>query len=141
MNIDDFPSIKKHLEQFIDKLTKRADKGDTPYNLRNCVYLDEFEKPKIVYPNMTSAFPFCFDESGAVCNDKAFIITEKTASAVSNPCDNLLKYLLTVFNSKLAKLWIWYNCPELQGGTREIRKAYFENFPVPNISSGEQSRL
>ncbi len=138
VNIDDFPSIKKHLEQFIDKLTKRADKGDTPYNLRNCVYLDEFEKPKIVYPNMTSAFPFCFDESGAVCNDKAFIITEKTASAVSNPCDNLLKYLLTVFNSKLAKLWIWYNCPELQGGTREIRKAYFENFPVPNISSGEQ---
>ncbi len=138
VNIDEYPVLKEYLNQFIEKLTKRADKGDTPYNMRNCVYLDEFAKPKIVYPNMTSVFPFCYDESGAVCNDKAFIITEKTPLGVSNPCGNFLKYLLPVFNSKLSKLWIWYNCPELQGGTREIRKAYFENFPVPNISSDEQ---
>ena len=25
----------------------------------------------------------------------------------------------------------WYNCPELQGGTREIRKVYFEKFRIP----------
>lgn len=39
--------------------------------------------------------------------------------------------LLSILNSNLAKLWIWYNCPELMGGTREIRKVYFENFRIP----------
>jgi len=36
-------------------------------------------------------------------------------------------------NSSLTKLWIWYNCIELQGGTREIGKVYFEKFPVSII--------
>lgn len=39
--------------------------------------------------------------------------------------------LLAIFNSNLVKLWIWYNCPELMGGTREIRKACFENLRIP----------
>lgn len=39
--------------------------------------------------------------------------------------------LLAIFNSNLVKLWIWYNCPELMGGSREIRKAYFENLRIP----------
>ena len=37
--IDDYPAIKKHLNQFYIQLEKRADKGDTPYNLRNCAYM------------------------------------------------------------------------------------------------------
>lgn len=122
IEIEEYPAIKRHLDQYIEKLTKRGDKGVTPYHLRNCAYLEEFSKPKIVYPNMTSVFPFCYDESGCLCNDKSFILTTKD--------DYNLKYLLTIFNSKLCKLWIWYNCPELQGGTREIRKVYFENFPI-----------
>ena len=40
-NINDYPAIKSHLDQYWDKLSKRADKGDTPYNLRNCAYVDE----------------------------------------------------------------------------------------------------
>ena len=146
INIAEYPAIKKHLDQFIDKLVKRGDKGDTPYNLRNCAYLEEFAKPKIMYPNMTSVFPFTYDETGSFSNDKSFIITlrhsdaedkgecstachpERSASVVEG---SLLKALLAIFNSNLVKLWIWYNCPELMGGTREIRKAYFENLRIP----------
>ena len=80
INIDEYPAIKKHLDQFIDKLIKRGDKGDSPYNLRNCAYLEEFAKPKIMYPNMTSVFPFTYDETGSFSNDKSFIITEKDNS-------------------------------------------------------------
>jgi type I restriction-modification system DNA methylase subunit/REP element-mobilizing transposase RayT len=124
VRIDDYPSIKKHLDQFYEKLAKRIDKGVTPYNLRNCDYIKEFSKPKIMYPNMTSLFPFIFDDKGYYGNDKTFMIT-----ATDDSID--LKALTAIFNSRLCKLWIWYNCPELQGGTREIRKVYFENFPIP----------
>ena len=122
--IDDYPAVKQHLDRFLDKLSKRIDKGITPYNLRNCDYIDEFSKPKIMYPNMTSLFPFIYDEKGFFGNDKTFMIT-------ANDDTVNLKYLTTILNSRLWKLWIWYNCPELQGGTREIRKVYFENFQIP----------
>ncbi|MDO4959648.1 MAG: N-6 DNA methylase [Prevotellaceae bacterium] len=126
--IDDYPSIKEHLDKYIDKLSKRYDKGSTAYNLRNCDYFEEFSKPKIIYPNMTATFPFAYDADGHFGNDKTFIITSKDESIE-------LKFLTCVFNSKLCKLWIWYNCPELNGGAREIRKVYFENFPIPTCSN------
>ena len=124
INIEDYPAIKRHLDQFITKLTNRGDKGVTPYNLRACDYLEEFSKPKILYSEITAFFPFIYDEKGLMCNNKIFFITAKDETID-------LKYLTAVFNSKLCKLWIWYNCPELLGGTREIRKVYFENFCIP----------
>ena len=124
INIDDYPAVKQHLEQFYEKLSKRIDKGVTPYNMRNCDYIEEFSKPKIMYPNMTSLFPFIYDEEGFFGNDKTFMITAQDDSIN-------LKFITAILNSKLCKLWIWYNCPELQGGTREIRKVYFENFRIP----------
>ncbi len=127
VNIEEFPTIKKLLDQFIVQLTKRGDKGITPYNLRSCDYIEEFKKPKIMYPNMTSQFPFIYDEEGFYGNDKTFMITAQDDTVN-------LKFLTAIFNSKLCKLWIWYNCPELQGGTREIRKVYFENFAIPECA-------
>ena len=42
IDINDYPAVKAHLDQYWDKISKRADKGDTPYNLRNCAYLDVY---------------------------------------------------------------------------------------------------
>ncbi|MBR6124863.1 hypothetical protein IKQ19_14910, partial [Candidatus Saccharibacteria bacterium] len=94
-------------------------------------YYKEFAQPKIMYPNMTSAFPFTYDETGSFGNDKSFIITLRHFGRNEESGEYLLKALLAIFNSNLVKLWIWYNCPELMGGTREIRKAYFENLRIP----------
>lgn len=41
IDIKDYPAVKAHLDQFWNKISTRVDKGDTPYNLRNCAYLDE----------------------------------------------------------------------------------------------------
>ena len=132
ISIDDYPAIKKHLDQYFEKLAKRIDKGITPYNLRNCDYIKEFSKPKIMYPNMTKYLPFIYDETGYFGNDKTFIITSQDESFS-------LKYLVAILNSKLAKLWIRRHCPELGEDRREIRKVYFENFPIP-ADSGRYDR-
>ncbi|MBQ7030014.1 MAG: hypothetical protein IJN32_07195, partial [Thermoguttaceae bacterium] len=60
--------------------------------------------------------------------DKSFILTADDATVS-------LKYLTALFNSQAAKIWIWYRCPELLGGAREIRKIFFEKFPVPNVGA------
>lgn len=42
INIDDYTAIKSHLDNYYPELSKRTDKGDTPYNLRNCAYMDVY---------------------------------------------------------------------------------------------------
>lgn len=140
LNIDDYPSIKGHLCSFgIERLEQSGAKGARKKTQNkwfetqdSIAYYKEFLKPKIMYPNMTKYLPFIYDETGYFGNDKTFIITSQDDSFS-------LKYLVAILNSKLAKLWIRRHCPELGEDRREIRKVYFENFPIP-IESGRYDR-
>ena len=123
VHIEDYPAIKAHLDQYWDRISKRADKGDTPYNLRNCAYLEDFSKPKIIYPNMTKYMPFVYDESKFLTNQKCFIIT-----------GGCMAYLTAFFNSSIFKFCFRDSFPELQGGTRELSKIFFDKIPVKKIS-------
>ncbi|MGP1508249.1 MAG: TaqI-like C-terminal specificity domain-containing protein, partial [Sphaerochaeta sp.] len=55
IHIEDYPSVKNHLDKYWKKIEKRADQGDTPYNLRNCAYTDDFSKPKIMYSEIVQS--------------------------------------------------------------------------------------
>jgi hypothetical protein len=142
LDIENYPAVKAHLLSFgYDRLKQTGDKGSRKktsgdwFETQDSInYYKHFAKPKIMYPNMTSVFPFMYDESGILGNQKCFILT------ANNDSFSLL-FLTAVFNSSLAKLWIWYNCPELQGGTREISKVYFEHFPVPQANHEQQDML
>lgn len=39
IDINEYPAIKVHLDQYWNKIKDRMDQGDTPYNLRNCAYM------------------------------------------------------------------------------------------------------
>ena len=122
IDINDYPAVKAHLDQYWDKISARADKGDTPYNLRNCAYLEDFFKPKIIYPNMTKYMPFAYDNQGYLTNQKCFIMTGVH-----------LPYLTAFLNSNIFKICYRDCFPELQGGTRELSKIFFENIRIPQI--------
>ena len=119
IDIDDYPAVKAHLDQYWDKIAARDDQGATPYNLRNCAYWEDFDEQKIIYPNMTKFLPFYYDKKKFLQNDKSFMITGKH-----------LAYLTAFFNSSLFKLCFRDNFPELLGGTRELRKVFFDKIPV-----------
>ena len=38
IDVDEYPAVKSHLDNFYARLERRYDKGRTPYNLRNCTY-------------------------------------------------------------------------------------------------------
>ena len=126
IHIEDYPAVKAHLDQYWAKISKRADKGETPYNLRNCAYLEDFSKPKIMYPNMTKYIPFYFDEKNFLQNDKSFMITGKH-----------IAYLTAFLNSSIFKFCFLDKFPELQGGTRELRKIFFDKIPVLKVCDKE----
>ena len=126
VDIDAYPSVKAHLDKYWDKISTRSDKGDTPYNLRHCIYMDDFFKPKIIYPNMTKFMPFVLDSKSFITNQKCFIITGEH-----------LAYLTAFFNSSLFKFCFRDFFPELQGGTRELSKIFFDKIPVLKVSDDQ----
>ena len=90
IDINDYPAVKAHLDQFWNRISTRADKGDTPYNLRNCAYLEDFSKPKIVYREIGQVMDACIVPPNIVINNKLYMISG----------DNL-EHLLRFFNSKV----------------------------------------
>ena len=63
--------------------------------------------------------PFYYDENGFYQNDKSFMITGQNVS-----------FLAAFLNSSLFKFCFRENFPELQGGTREVRKVFFDKIPI-----------
>jgi len=123
VEINDYLTVKRYLNQYYDNLEKRQDQGVTPYNLRDCAYLDSFEKEKLIFSNMTTVPSFAYDDSGFLANQKCYIITGVH-----------LKYLFAIFNSKFFHSCFWNYFPSLGKDGRELGKVFFVELkiPIPN---------
>ena len=96
IDINDYPAIKAHLDQYWDKIEKRADQGDTPYNLRNCAYLEDFSRPKIIWAELArTGNAFAIDSSQHTVGNTGYILT------VTGDNEELLYYLLGFLNSRI----------------------------------------
>ncbi|EIQ2369328.1 Eco57I restriction-modification methylase domain-containing protein, partial [Campylobacter jejuni] len=96
INIEHYPSLKKHFDEFYPQLEKRSDKGLTPYNLRNCAYIEEFEKEKIVWNPVSGEYLFSYIKEHIFFNNSLFMMTLDVFS---------LKYILAFMNSNCYK-WL-----------------------------------
>ncbi|EAK5308996.1 class I SAM-dependent DNA methyltransferase, partial [Campylobacter jejuni] len=74
INIEHYPSLKKHFDEFYPQLEKRSDKGLTPYNLRNCAYIEEFEKEKIVWNPVSGEYLFSYIKEHIFFNNSLFMM-------------------------------------------------------------------
>jgi hypothetical protein len=129
VNIEDYPVIKKHLDNYYPELEKRADKGDTPYNLRNCAYMDDFNRQKIVWGNLNLRASYAIAPEGFFVNA---------------PCPMIVpanKYLLAILNSKLADYYIRNLGVTRNGGYFEYKPMFIEQMPVPLISETQQKEI
>ena len=127
VNIDDYPAIKSHLDEFHPQLEKRQDKGKTPYNLRHCAYHKDFTKEKLLWMDMSDRGRFAYSDSEMYCNNKGFIMTGKS-----------LKYLCTILNSSLVT-WLIKSTARTTGvGLTQWEKFAVECLPIPQISTAKQ---
>ncbi|MDI9859328.1 TaqI-like C-terminal specificity domain-containing protein [Flectobacillus roseus] len=131
IKIEDYPAIKKHLDSYYFELEKRADKGDTIYNLRNCAYMDDFSKPKIVWAetmrihkNSNERFPrFAFEDTEHYYTDKTcFFAVGKN-----------IKFLVAYLNSKVGKYLCSQYVSILDDGGYLMQKKYLQEIPIPQI--------
>ncbi|EAL2537322.1 class I SAM-dependent DNA methyltransferase [Campylobacter coli] len=127
INIEYYPSLKKHFDEFYPQLEKRTDKGLTPYNLRNCAYLDEFEKEKIVWNPVSGEYLFSCIKEHIFFNNSLFMMTLDVFS---------LKYILAFMNSNCYKWLITLKTNLIQTGSYAYgAKDKIERLPIPKINS------
>ena len=124
IDIENYPSIKRHLDAYWDKISSRSDKGDTPYNLRSCAYMDDFDKPKIVWADLArTGNAFIYDEYGFTSPNTTYLMASDDTT--------LLKYLIGVLNSKVILKYLdWISAKLDETGWRWF-KQYVEIFPIP----------
>ena len=121
IDIENYPQIKKYLETFEPKLSKRADKGKTPFNLRNCAYLEEFEKEKIVWQRVTKENTFALAEKDTFILDSMAFLSN---------IENEKKYLLGILNSKLIYFYLNQYTHKYGNTGFLLSNQYVEKLPI-----------
>ena len=132
IDIDDYPAVKAHLDTFYEQLEKRQDKGDTPYNLRNCAYIEDFYKQKILYQELTQGSCFFLDkEAQFFVSNTGYLITGKN-----------LEYLILFLNSKIIEFIFkkFYSVSLGNAGIRWLAQC-IENLPIPFVKDIDYKKL
>jgi TaqI-like C-terminal specificity domain len=130
INIDDFPSIKKHLLPFKNSLERRA-LDQKWYELQQAQpgYEKFYKSPKIVFRDISDRPTFSFSSDELYLDMTCFCIAT----------DDLA--LLSLINSKTA-WFFWKNLtPELRGGFVRLKRQFVSQLPIPSISNKERLEL
>ncbi len=114
-----YPAIYNHLLKYEDKARKRYDQGKNWWNLRTCDYYDEFEKPKIIYPNISEKLVAYLDYDSFYTNQKCYILTSLFNELIG-----------IIFNSKLMNFYFKLIGAKLGSSGFEMNKIFIEQLPI-----------
>ena len=126
IDINDYPFIKAHLDQFQPALTNRSDQGKTHYNMRNCAYLEEFNKEKVVYSEIVQELQFYLDTKGEYFAEATtFLMTGER-----------LRLVMAILHSKAGVYFFknYYAGGGLGENGFRYKKAFLENLPIDRKS-------
>ena len=139
VNIDEYPALKDWFDygdwndkpekgNNIERLSKRTDKGDTPYNLRDCAYMDDFSKQKIIFPAIMSKGPFF-----ALDNGGFMVVAPGNVLTGNIQMEQLLLFLTTIGYWLLRRFY-------MGGGIEgELKVNRLEALPVPTWLANARS--
>ncbi|MCQ2691761.1 class I SAM-dependent DNA methyltransferase [Helicobacter pylori] len=134
IDIEKYPALKTHLDAHLDTIATRSDQGDTPYHLRNCAYLEDFEKEKIVYGEIVQEPRFYLDNGEC---GLGYFYAEATSFILTG---EHLRYLLGMLHSKLITFTFktFYAGGGLGESGYRYKKAFIERLPIPKITPQNQ---
>jgi hypothetical protein len=143
IDIDSYPAILKHLEQYQESLEPRPKDyagtnwpGRKPgtykwYELQDAVdYYQEFEKPKIFIPAIIKRPAFTFDTNGQYGNDKTTIILVEDA-----------EYILGITNSLVSQYLMEFISSTKQNGYYEYKPVYISQITIPPASEEQRAEI
>jgi hypothetical protein len=140
IDIFQYPSILRYLEQFKNELSPKKSKeqeiGRKPGNYKwyeiqdSTAYYEDFEKPKIIWGNLATRSSFSLDETnGFYVNAPACILPTNS------------KYVLGILNSKLMSYFLKSICAERQGSFIEQKPVYVSQVPIKKPTKEQEIEI
>ena len=136
IDIKKYPTIENYLLPFKERLMPKPNnykgkewKGRKPgayqwYEIQDTIdYFEEFEKPKMLFPDISMRGNFVFDQNGNYCVNTAYII----------PVNDL--YLLGILNSRLVTFFYKNLSNIFRGGYLRFIYQYLVQIPIKVIDS------
>lgn len=124
-----YPAIHKHLTQLEAGLRKRDDQGRFWWELRSCIYYREFDRPKIMYAEISTEGRFILEPEGYFSDTTTYIMASDS------------KLLLAVLNSKLFTYLFSITSSAISGGFLRWKRQYMENIPIPPATEEQQTAI
>jgi len=128
-----YPAVCGYLNEFRDRAIKRQDKGRFWWELRACAYWDAFDKPKIVWPDISKLPRFSLDRRSLYCGNTVYMI----------PLND--SYLLGVLASWATWFYISKTAQplRLRGDRWQYRlfTKFMEQVPIPAASKDDKQTI
>ena len=121
-----YPAIHAHFEPFRAHLIKRSDQGKYFWELRACTYWEEFQQPKIVYPDIAQGTEFSFDNNRYFFGNTSYLLPTKEM------------WLLGLLNSKVVFWFYTKTSTQIRGGFVRFIAQYVSQIPIPNIKPAQK---
>ena len=124
-----YPAIHAHLQTCRDRLIERYDQGRYFWELRACAYWEEFEKSKIVYPDIAQGAEFAYDDGGYFLGNTSYLLPTKEM------------WLLGMLNSKAVFWFYTKTSTQIRGGFVRFIAQYVSQIPIPDINPSQKTLL
>jgi len=136
IDIKEFPSIKKHLNNFKQQLEPGVGRKPGSYNWYeiqdNTAYYPEFENEKIIWGLTSDKWTFAYDDEKNFLPSNGYILTSTEIP---------IKYLLALMNSKLMEFYFSFIGIMTAGGAYTLKYETVIEFPIKNISLSKQNHF
>jgi len=124
-----YPAIHHHLTQYREALIKRCDQGKFFWELRSCIYWQEFERPKIIYPDIYEHQSFTIDLNGFFSSNTCYFIST----------DEL--WLSGLLNSQIVECFYKSISSSLGGNSLRGFSNYIKQIPIPSIGETDRKMI
>jgi type I restriction-modification system DNA methylase subunit len=128
-----YPALWSHLAPYKEAAMERQDQGDFWWELRACDYYRDFDKQKIVYPEIAKSSRFHMDQKKYYPLKTVFSIPTKSWD------------LLAIFNSTAGFWYLARICSVLgdadAGGRLTMQAIYTEQLPIPSMERSTRDQL
>lgn len=142
IEIDRYPAIKAHLERHRSALEPRPKNytgtkwpGRKPgtykwYEIQDAVdYYQLFERPKLVWKDISFHSAFAWDADGFFTNDLCFFLTQRDP------------WLLSVLNSPAMWAWLWRNTLHGKDEALRLKTVYMNHAPIPHPTAEQHETV
>lgn len=114
-----YPAIHGHINKARTAVIKRQDQGRYWWELRSCAYWAAFDKPKLMYPEITWRAEWGLDTKGTLCNNTAYIL----------PSEDL--WILAVANAPVSWWYAWRTAVHGKDEALRFIKDFVQDLPIP----------